>query len=180
MIKALKEIGFQKAMRFVYLTIINAIFNHCLFPFFRVFILRLFGANIGKNCVMHNVQFYNYYHNGFSSLKIADNCFLGNEVMIDLAGKVILSNHVTLSNRSFILTHTNVGFKEHPLQKYIKKNTKTTVFDNGCFIGVGSIIMPGVKIGKESVVGAGSVVTVDVPPRSVVAGSPAKIIKKLK
>jgi acetyltransferase-like isoleucine patch superfamily enzyme len=47
-----------------------------------------------------------------------------------------------------------------------------------CFIGGGSIIMPGIQIGDESVVGAGSVVTKDVPPRCIVAGNPAQIIRE--
>lgn len=46
-----------------------------------------------------------------------------------------------------------------------------------CFIGAHSIVLPGVHIGDESIVGAGSVVTKDVPPRSAVAGNPARIIK---
>lgn len=46
-----------------------------------------------------------------------------------------------------------------------------------CFIGARSLILPGVTIGDDCVVGAGSVVTRDVPPRSVVAGNPARIIK---
>jgi acetyltransferase-like isoleucine patch superfamily enzyme len=46
-----------------------------------------------------------------------------------------------------------------------------------CFIGARSIIMPGIRIGDECVVGAGSVVVADVPPRSIVAGNPAKIIR---
>lgn len=46
-----------------------------------------------------------------------------------------------------------------------------------CFIGARSIILPGITIGDESIVAAGSVVTKDVPPRSLVAGNPAKVIK---
>ncbi|MBO4814310.1 MAG: acyltransferase [Muribaculaceae bacterium] len=46
-----------------------------------------------------------------------------------------------------------------------------------CFIGVNAIIMPGVTIGDEVIVGAGSVVTKDVPSNCIVAGNPAKIIK---
>ncbi|MBE7191234.1 MAG: acyltransferase [Gordonia polyisoprenivorans] len=46
-----------------------------------------------------------------------------------------------------------------------------------CFIGGCSIILPGVEIGDNSIVGAGSVVTKSVPPRSIVAGNPAKVIK---
>jgi acetyltransferase-like isoleucine patch superfamily enzyme len=45
-----------------------------------------------------------------------------------------------------------------------------------CFIGARSIILPGITIGDESVVAAGSIVTKDVPPRSLVAGNPAKVI----
>jgi acetyltransferase-like isoleucine patch superfamily enzyme len=46
-----------------------------------------------------------------------------------------------------------------------------------CFIGARSIILPGIIVGDESVVAAGSVVTKDVPPNSVVAGNPAKVIR---
>lgn len=46
-----------------------------------------------------------------------------------------------------------------------------------CFIGGGSMIMPGVRIGDESIVAAGAVVTRDVPPRSIVAGTPARVIR---
>ncbi|CAN5415602.1 hypothetical protein BH10PSE2_BH10PSE2_09900 [soil metagenome] len=46
-----------------------------------------------------------------------------------------------------------------------------------CFIGARSIVMPGVVIGDECIVGAGAVVTKDVPPRSLVAGNPAQILR---
>lgn len=58
------------------------------------------------------------------------------------------------------------------------RNLKTdTIVGNRCFIGIRSIIMPGVRIGNEVVVGAGSVVTKDVPDNCIVAGNPAKNIK---
>jgi acetyltransferase-like isoleucine patch superfamily enzyme len=52
-----------------------------------------------------------------------------------------------------------------------------TVIGERCFIGARSIVMPGVTVGDESVVAAGAVVTKDVPPRSIVAGNPAVIIR---
>ncbi len=52
-----------------------------------------------------------------------------------------------------------------------------TVIGKHCVIGVRSIILPGVKVGDSVIVGAGSVVTKDVPENTVVAGNPAKVIK---
>jgi len=56
------------------------------------------------------------------------------------------------------------------------KSTDTWVGQR-CFIGARSIILPGLRIGDECIVGSGSVVTKDVPPRSIVAGNPAKVIR---
>jgi acetyltransferase-like isoleucine patch superfamily enzyme len=53
------------------------------------------------------------------------------------------------------------------------------ILDDNVWIGAGSIILPNVRIGKNSVVGAGSVVTKDVAAYSVVAGNPAKLIRML-
>lgn len=52
-----------------------------------------------------------------------------------------------------------------------------TRIGSNCFIGGRSLILPGITIGDDCVIGAGSVVTKDVPPRSVVAGNPAKILR---
>lgn len=53
-----------------------------------------------------------------------------------------------------------------------------TVIGRHCFIGAKSIIMPGIRIGDESIVAAGAVVTKDVPPRCIVAGNPAQIVRR--
>ena len=55
----------------------------------------------------------------------------------------------------------------------------TIVIEENCFIGMNAILMPGIVIGGDSIVGAGSVVTRSVPPKSVVAGNPAKPICSL-
>lgn len=55
-------------------------------------------------------------------------------------------------------------------------HTDTYIGDN-CFIGINAIIMPGVTIGSETIVGAGSVVTKSIPANSIAAGNPARILK---
>jgi acetyltransferase-like isoleucine patch superfamily enzyme len=57
---------------------------------------------------------------------------------------------------------------------------ETVILRNGCWIGANSIILPGVEIGENSVIGAGSIVTKSVPKGVVVAGNPAKIIKEVE
>ena len=59
----------------------------------------------------------------------------------------------------------------------VKREHVSTYIGSNCFLGAGAIILPGVTIGDHCVIAAGSVVTGDVPSRSVVAGNPAKVLK---
>ena len=58
-------------------------------------------------------------------------------------------------------------------------NTKPIVFEDNVWIGDSAIICKGVTIGKNSIIGAGAVVTKDVPPNCIYAGNPAKLVKTL-
>jgi acetyltransferase-like isoleucine patch superfamily enzyme len=90
---------------------------------------------------------------------------------------VTIGEDVWLTRNVTILTHFNPS---ESLRDFIGDIVcKEVIIEDGVFIGIGSIILPGVKIGKNSVVGAGSVVTKDVPPYTIVAGNPATVIKEL-
>ncbi|HAI40259.1 MAG TPA: acyltransferase, partial [Maribacter sp.] len=56
-------------------------------------------------------------------------------------------------------------------------NAENTILKKGCWVGANAILLPGVTIGHNSIVGAGSIVTKDVPDNVVVAGNPAKVLK---
>jgi acetyltransferase-like isoleucine patch superfamily enzyme len=57
---------------------------------------------------------------------------------------------------------------------------KKVTLEDHCFIGVNAVIMPGVTVGKASVVASGAVVTCNVPPYTVVAGNPAQVVKRFR
>lgn len=80
--------------------------------------------------------------------------------------------------RSLIWEFNSLHPSEEEGQKRIVRSMLGSIGDNVC-IGGGSKILPGVAIGDRSVVGAGSVVTRDVPPGVVVAGNPARIVRHL-
>ncbi len=74
--------------------------------------------------------------------------------------------------------HTYVAFNARILTHDRTRGLYThTNIGRNCFIGGESIILPGITVGDNCVIGAGSVVTKDVPPRSIVAGNPAKVIR---
>ena len=177
--KALGEIGIGKTVKFILYTLYSVLIDLVLFSSLKIVLLRIAGASIGRDTVIHKVRFFNLYHHGFGNLKIGNYCYLGDEVMLDLADKITLEDHVTLSNRSLILTHTNVGYKNHPIQIHYPRIFKQVTIKEGSFIGAGVIILPGITISEKTVVGAGAVVTKNVAKNTVVVGSPAKFLKRL-
>lgn len=96
------------------------------------------------------------------------------------AGSVIIENnvmlgsgvHIYVGNHRFDLANENIIDQGH-------SPAQTVVLKEGCWLGANVVVLPGVTIGKNSVVGAGSIVTKSVPDRVVVAGNPAKVIKNL-
>lgn len=78
----------------------------------------------------------------------------------------ISGNTLMLGGGSLILSHD-----------FVRHIHCDTYIGDFCFIGMNSVILPGVHIGNHSIVGAGAIVTKDVPPNVIVAGNPAKIIR---
>lgn len=176
--KALKTIGVQKALLFVWFQWYGFLI-HVSLPPVRTWLLRLAGARVGKDTVIMDVRFINMHQHGFSPLHIGDNCFIGDEVMLDVRGGITLEDCVTVSNRATIVTHINVGFGDHPLQKIYPMKESRVIVKKGAYVATGALLLQGVSIGKESVVAAGAVVTKSVPDHVLVAGVPAVVKKKL-
>jgi acetyltransferase-like isoleucine patch superfamily enzyme len=179
-VKALDEIGVRKAVRFGFFTLALAPYRVLLFPPLRSLYLRLLGARIGPRTILHDVRFFNLYRRGLAGFSVGRECFLGDECLIDLAEGVALDDQVTLAERVLVLTHRNVGYADHPLQSAFPPEAAPVRFEAGCFVGASATILGGVTVGRESFVAAGSVVTEDVPARTLVGGVPARVIRSIE
>jgi acetyltransferase-like isoleucine patch superfamily enzyme len=112
------------------------------------------------------------------NVRIGSNCAINHGVFIIGKCGIDIGDEVVLSARVMLIDATldPATFGEPSDRKYVDDPIR---IERGAWIGAGAIILPGVTIGERSVVGAGSVVTHDVPPLSVVAGNPARLIRKI-
>lgn len=102
---------------------------------------------------------------------------IGDEVRIH--GNVFICEYSKLADESWVGPSVNFVNAPHPKGKRIKEYLMGPTLKKGAKIGANSLLMPGVVIGEMAVVGAGSVVTKNIPKRTVVVGNPAKIIKSI-
>lgn len=134
------------------------------------------NIEIGENVyVGHSTILKGYYKN---EMIIGDHTWIGQSCFFHSAGGIYIGKAVGIGPMVKIISSVH---KEEELTKPIMfselKYNKVVIGD-GCDIGIGSIILPGVNIGEGSQIGAGSVVTRDVEPFSVVAGVPAKLLRR--
>ena len=110
---------------------------------------------------------------------IGDDVFIGGACFLDSARPelILIADGVFLSGGVSIIAHSR---PPDFLSEFIKYKAGKVYIKKGSWIGYNSTILPGITIGEGSIVGAGSVVTKDVPPYIVVAGNPAKKIRNLK
>jgi acetyltransferase-like isoleucine patch superfamily enzyme len=112
-------------------------------------------------------------------LEVGSHSYVGYQVTINVGASVTIGRHVLIANRVFI-----AGDDGHPLDPAARRTEPGSgagrvVIEDDVWIGEAAIILKNVRIGAGAVVGAGTVVTRDVPPRSVVAGNPARIMRSV-
>lgn len=107
--------------------------------------------------------------------------WIGEGAVLDASGGLEIGDHTSIGLGVMVWTHsshlTNLGLNNVSGSPMIQR--KPTKIGQGCFIGGPSVIYSGVTIGERCLIQPMSVITADIPPFSVVAGSPAKVIKTL-
>jgi len=159
--------------------LIEKLLRWCISPYIRSNLLRFLGARIGKNVRIYEVRIINLI-NGFKNLVIEDDVHIGPGTTIDLTGKVIIKQKSTLSPQVLILTHSDAG-EDHASEvcQIYPRKVEEVVIGRSVWIGAGSIIQAGIRIGDRVVIGTGSVVTRNIPSDSLAYGVPAQVRGKL-
>jgi acetyltransferase-like isoleucine patch superfamily enzyme len=114
------------------------------------------NLSIGKNSTWN----YGCWINAMGKITIGDN--------------VIIGPYCIIHSGNHKFENVNVPIREQGYEKY------HTVIEDDCWLGANVIVLPGVHISKGSIIGAGSVVTKDIPQYTIAVGNPAKVIKNRK
>lgn len=158
--------------KFILWYFIKMVFFLTAFPFpsvLKVALLRLFGAKIGNGVIIKprvNIHFP-------WKLIVGSNVWIGEEVLMLNFEQITIGDDVCVSQRVFLCTG-NHDYKE-PSMPY---RNAPILLGNGCWIGASGFISPGVKVGEDTVVFAGSVVTADLLSGSIYKGNPLIYVKE--
>lgn len=136
-------------------------------------ILKQLLGHIGQDCLIWPPFFCAY----------GVNIHIGDDVFVNVQCTILDCNEVRIGDHVMIGPAVQIYTPAHDLQAETRiqgwEVAKRIVIEDNVWIGGGAILLPGVTIGRNAVVGAGSVVTRDVPANTVVAGNPARMIREI-
>ncbi len=141
----------------------------------RTYGLRLAGFRIGHGSTMCGMPRITGSCDLYSKLKIGRDCWFNCGCFFDLEAAIFIGDRVALGQQVMVLTSTHhMGTGE---RRAGALDTKPVNIHDGAWLGARCIVLPGVTIGDGAVVAAGAVVNKDVPPNTLVAGVPARVVK---
>lgn len=130
---------------------------------------ELLDGNIGENSRITTP----FAGAAFDRIKIGNNVFINSNCLAMARGGITIEDDVMIAGNVQLLSNNHDEYERQVL------TCEEIIIKKGAWIGAGASILPGVTIGKYAIVGAGAIVTKDVPDYSVVVGIPAKVVKTL-
>lgn len=135
-------------------------------PFRRAIARRLFAGCGGAFICEEQVRF-----NFGQFIEVGENVFLNRGVFLDSKGGIRIGDDVALAEDVRVFTHS------HSEASHLEREYAPVVIESHAKVYAGATILPGVTIGREAIVGSGSLVSHDVPPGTVAAGVPARVLR---
>ena len=141
-----------------------------------------------KSWILHSIA-YSSPHPGITismqkirGVKIGNNCHISPYVQLDwlYPSQISIGDNVAIGSNTMIFAHINIGVNEFLKTKKYPRQVIPVNIKSGAWINPGCIITAGITIGENSIVSVGSVVVSDVPDYCIVAGNPARVIKKIE
>jgi maltose O-acetyltransferase len=137
-------------------------------------VLQQLLGSIGQNSIIEP-PFYCVY---------GKNIYIGDNVYLNLLCNILDCNEVRIGNHVMIGPNVQIYTAAHELQAEARNKgweiAKPITIEDNVWIGGSAILLPGVRIGLNAVVGAGAVVSHNVPANTVVAGNPARVIREIE
>ena len=130
---------------------------------------ELLDNNIGENSTITTP----FAGAAFDKIKIGNNVFINNNCLAMARGGITIEDDVMIAGNVQLLSNNHDEYERQIL------TCEEIIIRKGAWIGAGATILPGVTIGMYAIVGAGAIVTKDVPDYAVVVGIPAKVVKTL-
>ena len=140
----------------------------------RAEMLKEMLAEVGENC---------YIEPPFHSNWGGKNVHLGNNVYFNFNATMVDDTHIYIGDYTMLGPNVVIATAGHPIlpelrEKALQYNMPVHIGKN-CWLGAGVIVLPGVTIGDNTVIGAGSVVTKDIPANVVAVGNPCKVLREI-
>jgi acetyltransferase-like isoleucine patch superfamily enzyme len=132
---------------------------------------------IGNNCTLEDLVYFKFdgINKKGPSIKIGNGCFIGRNSEFNISIGIELGENCLIGSGTKFIDH-NHGLEKSSLIKSQKCKEEVIKIEDDVWIGCNSIVLRGVKIGKGAVIGAGSVITKEIPAYEIWAGLPAKKI----
>ncbi len=113
-------------------------------------------------------------------VEIGDRCSFAGYDVVSAAKQIVIEPGVLFARNVYVSDHVHeFADPSRPIQEQGVAKVLEVVIEEGAWLGQNVVVCPGVRIGKGAVIGAGSVVNKDVPPRTLAVGSPARVVKEL-
>ena len=140
----------------------------------RTEMLKEMLAEVGENCYIEPP-----FHSNWGGRHV----HLGNNVYFNFNATLVDDTHIYISDYTMLGPNVVIATAGHPIlpelrEKALQYNLPVHIGKN-CWLGAGVIVLPGVTIGDNTVIGAGSVVTKDIPANVVAVGNPCKVLREI-